>query len=89
MQSGTLHAINLGISTGETASGLITDPFDIVRFINSRHDPVSLDIYDTPAMSGKSLMHADILPDDFVIFPLKKSGFYYYRSGDLTGMIQV
>lgn len=50
---------------------------------------MTLELYDNASLSGESLRQWSIPASDFVVFPLKKSGGYWYRSGNRTGMISI
>ena len=59
---------------------IITDSFDFIRFVNTTPDAITLDIYDNKEMRGDSLLHSTLSGSDLLIFPLKQSGIYWYKT---------
>lgn len=88
MASGTLYSLEFGNKENNLPI-LQVDGFDIVRFVNVSKQMISLEIYDNKDMSWESLRQWNIPASDFIIFSLKKSGWYWYRSGNRSWAIHI
>lgn len=75
---GTIHFLDIA---SENSWTLQTNPYDIIRFVNTlTGSTVSFTLYDTPDMTWSGLLSLSIAPDDIEFFPLKQSGIYVYQT---------
>ncbi len=86
---GTIHFLDIAVQDNSWV--LQTNPYDIIRFVNTDSwSSISLTLYDTPDITWSGLIILSILPDDIEFFPLKQSGIYVYQTSlGMSGTIRI